>query len=124
MSSIFDDQDIAHDIEIIRSWAERKAIVKRVWLYGSRVRGNHNPDSDLDVAIEHDTAPGDSNAFTTAICERKKWIDELQPTTIHELDIYSYRLDETPQLKEESKRGLSSSTKEMTLKIATSVRIL
>jgi predicted nucleotidyltransferase len=99
MNQINDDNDINHDIEIIRAWAKCKKIVKRVWLFGSRVRGDHTPESDLDVAIEHGVAPGDANAFTTAISERHKWIEDLQPQTVHELDIHSYRQQETPTVE-------------------------
>ena len=35
----------------ISGWADAQPQVGRVWLYGSRVRGSHLPDSDLDVAI-------------------------------------------------------------------------
>lgn len=32
--------------------AGRQPLVGRMWLFGSRGRGDHRPDSDLDVAIE------------------------------------------------------------------------
>jgi predicted nucleotidyltransferase len=36
----------------IAQWAERHPEIKRVYLYGSRARGDHHPDSDIDLAIE------------------------------------------------------------------------
>jgi len=107
MTLILNEPEIIHDIEIIRSWAEQTRIVKRVWLFGSRVFGNPTSNSDLDVAIEHDVAPGDTNAYTTAISERHRWIGELQPITKHELDIHSYRYSETPTVEE----GIQAGTK-------------
>lgn len=39
--------------EAIASWAE-SAEVSRVYFFGSRVRGDHRPDSDIDLAIDLD----------------------------------------------------------------------
>jgi len=39
---------------VIAKWAAATRNVRRVWLYGSRVRGTHQPDSDLDVCVEID----------------------------------------------------------------------
>lgn len=48
-------------VEAIASWAAADPRILAVYLYGSRVRGTHRPDSDLDVAVilngdEDDTA--------------------------------------------------------------------
>lgn len=40
------------DKTVIVQWATERPIVKRVYLYGSRARGDHRPDSDIDLAIE------------------------------------------------------------------------
>ena len=37
--------------EQVAHWARGKRLISRVDFFGSRVRGNHAPDSDLDVAI-------------------------------------------------------------------------
>jgi predicted nucleotidyltransferase len=105
MVPILKDPDISHDVSVICSWAKRTEIVERVWLFGSRVRGSNDPDSDLDVAIEHGVAKGDSNAFTTALSERDKWIEELQSQTKLELDIWSYRHEETPTVEKGIRKG-------------------
>jgi predicted nucleotidyltransferase len=36
---------------LIASWAETKPTIAEAWLFGSRVRGDNAPDSDLDVAV-------------------------------------------------------------------------
>jgi predicted nucleotidyltransferase len=36
----------------LRTWAAAQEPVKRLWIYGSRLRGTQRPDSDLDIAIE------------------------------------------------------------------------
>ncbi|WP_188610812.1 nucleotidyltransferase domain-containing protein [Chelatococcus reniformis] len=38
-------------IEAIRSWARSKSRVEQVRLFGSRRKGTHRPDSDLDIAV-------------------------------------------------------------------------
>jgi len=40
------------DHERILNWAERHLEIKKVWLYGSRARGDNKLDSDIDLAIE------------------------------------------------------------------------
>ncbi|MCK9419819.1 MAG: nucleotidyltransferase domain-containing protein [Nitrospirae bacterium] len=84
------------DIEAIRTWAKSQPIVKRVWLFGSRIRGNERPDSDLDIAVEHDCLPGDSDAFTTAIFEKNNWHLQLQPLVSLIIDLQSYISGMTP----------------------------
>lgn len=78
------------DITAIRAWAGSHAVVRRVWVFGSRARGTERPDSDIDVAVEHDAMPGDSDAFTTAIYEADAWRDELAPHLSAPLDLESY----------------------------------
>jgi predicted nucleotidyltransferase len=38
----------------IVEWARRHRLIKRVYLFGSRARGDHRPDSDIDLAVEMD----------------------------------------------------------------------
>ena len=38
--------------KIVSDWAKGKDLIQSVYLYGSRIRGNYRPDSDLDIAIE------------------------------------------------------------------------
>ena len=36
-------------------WADQRGYVDRVWVFGSRVRGDHREDSDLDILIDYNT---------------------------------------------------------------------
>lgn len=55
----------------VAKWASSQPLIRKAYLFGSRVRGTHQHDSDLDVAVEIFTLPGDSSEFTT-------WIGEAQ----------------------------------------------
>ena len=67
------------DIDAIRGWAALHPVIRRAWVFGSRVRGSERPDSDLDAAIEHASMPGDSGPFATWIGKAQIWRDELVP---------------------------------------------
>ena len=84
------------DINVIRRWAALHPIIRRVWVFGSRVRGTERPDSDIDVAIEHGSMPGDSSPFATWIGEAQTWRDELSPLLSATLDLQSYIPGESP----------------------------
>jgi predicted nucleotidyltransferase len=39
------------DRQAIINWAARSQDIAEVWLYGSRARGDHHEESDIDLAI-------------------------------------------------------------------------
>lgn len=84
------DDILERDIEAIRSWAAEKPFMIRVWIFGSRARGDHRPNSDLDIAIEHEAYPGDTDPFTTGLCEQKHWQAEIQEHTVLKVHVHSY----------------------------------
>jgi predicted nucleotidyltransferase len=47
----------------IIEWAERHPEIARVYLYGSRARGDHHTGSDIDLGIEMD-APNADKAYS------------------------------------------------------------
>lgn len=55
-------------LTVIRDWASNESRIAVVYLFGSRAKGTHRPNSDIDIAVvltdgESDTATG------FAICE-------------------------------------------------------
>jgi uncharacterized protein len=48
------DEHLQTAVPILSKWAATKHRIRRVWLYGSRVKDTHRPDSDLDVCLEID----------------------------------------------------------------------
>ena len=37
--------------QTVRRWAAKEPLVRRVYLFGSRARGDNRPDSDIDLAV-------------------------------------------------------------------------
>lgn len=58
--------------EAVAKWASTQPLIRKAYLFGSRVRGTHKPNSDLDVAVEIFTLPGDEYPLTTWICEAQR----------------------------------------------------
>ncbi|PLV12579.1 hypothetical protein CXG53_25205 [Pseudomonas guariconensis] len=85
--------------DAVANWASTEPLIQKVYLFGSRVRGDHHPDSDLDVAVEIFTLQGDSDPFTTWTCEAqrlKSSIASIVPVPI-DLEWYGGEV-ETPRL--------------------------
>lgn len=62
----------------VASWARTETLVRKAWLFGSRVRRDHRADSDLDVAVAVFIRTGDADEFTTALCEQAQLERRLQ----------------------------------------------
>lgn len=89
--------DIENMAAAVAKWACTQPLIRKAYLFGSRVRGTNNPDSDLDIAVEVFTQSGDSDAFTTWIGEKERLkasIAGVVPVIV-DLDWYG-GADETP----------------------------
>jgi predicted nucleotidyltransferase len=100
------------DIEIIATvvtkWADSHKSIVRVWLYGSRVRGDHRDDSDIDIAVEVMTHTQDDDCFSVWIDEKPKLLTSLAwqlPMPV-QLEWYGGQI-ETPTIE----RGLIQSSR-------------
>ena len=65
-----------------------------MYVFGSRVRGNSRPDSDLDIAIEIVTLPSDMDAHTTWVFEAATWRDSLMGRVSLAIDLESHDASE------------------------------
>lgn len=90
MAHPLEDPDLAHDVEVLREWAERTPEIQRVILFGSRVQGRARPSSDLDVNVVHEPAPSDAGGSASAAAERRDWLADLQPRMRLRLDLWSH----------------------------------
>lgn len=74
-------------------------MVRKAYLFGSRVKGTASDESDLDVAIEVEKLIGDSDEYTSFVFESEKLRAQLQkdfPFSVH-LEWYG-GLEETPTI--------------------------
>ena len=63
-------------VPVVAKWAAATRNVRRVWLYGSRVRGTPRPDSDLDVCVEIDPLMTEQEKAESQR-QQKAWRSEL-----------------------------------------------
>lgn len=83
------EPQICDAFAILRVWAENNSFVRRLWVYGSRLRGTQRIDSDLDVAIEIDPVGNDHTAGTSWIANSAVWRADMQA----KLQNLHYKLD-------------------------------
>ena len=86
--------------KILCKWACENKVVRKVYMYGSRVKGDFKKSSDLDVAIEIDPEEGDTNVLATWICDKSKWEKELKLLLPgYKVHLEWYDKNETPKVR-------------------------
>jgi predicted nucleotidyltransferase len=89
--------------EALRLWASNEPDLRRVWIYGSQVRGRPSPDSDLDVAVEVIPRDGE-NTYDVFVCSADDWRSELTSRVApHKLDLKLY---DASKAREKVRRGV------------------
>jgi uncharacterized protein len=87
----------------LSSWAADKPLVNRLWIFGSRARGDHHPGSDLDIAIELDLAAAsgldESGGLATWMFDTDGWQQELQQLTGLAVDMQHFDGPRTPTIQ-------------------------
>ena len=91
------DEKLFKTISLISTWSRNKVRIKRVWIYGSRLRGTQNHDSDLDIAIEIDLISTDEEAQMLWMDEKASWVSELQALSPYKIHLEMYG---TPKVSE------------------------
>lgn len=86
-------------VRSLQEWARARPEIVRVVLFGSRVRGDHRSNSDLDVALELEAAGWDAEPFITWTASAPDWRKELEPLLPWPLDLQWHDLaGETPTI--------------------------
>ena len=71
--------------EVVQRWSASTNYVAKAWLYGSRMRGDNRPDSDIDVAIQ--VLKGNiESPYTRFLADNRKWrafLQEHLPWIVH-----------------------------------------
>lgn len=90
----------------VSKWANTQPLIRKVYLFGSRVRGTHRPDSDLDVAVEIFTLPGDNSPLATWIGESSHLEASIAGIVPVNIDLQWYGGEaETPRIHKALKRS-------------------
>lgn len=94
--------NIANIHQALSGWAQGKPLVARLWIFGSRARGDQRTDSDLDIAIELDltAAKGvdESGGLATWMFDTRGWEEELASALPLTIDLEQYRGEATPTI--------------------------
>ena len=87
---------------IVTEWAEDEKLIRRVYLIGSRAKGTHRSDSDVDLAILHGIDPDvliKCNGrhpvahWWTRLDFEEDWTSSLQARMAEEVDLRSIDRD-------------------------------
>ncbi|SDT24961.1 nucleotidyltransferase domain-containing protein [Pseudomonas chlororaphis] len=71
---------------VVSAWAEKHKSISRVWLFGSRVRGDHRDDSDIDIAVEVIALNQDVDCYSVWREEKPKLLSSISsqlPMPVH-----------------------------------------
>ena len=102
---------ISDVIAAIDIWAGAKPLIQRVYVFGSRVRGDTRLTSDLDVAIEldptavTDTCDRDDAHAVVWTLEADGWQSELRALLLLPVDLQHHRGQATPDIVAELRRS-------------------
>ncbi|MDP2026507.1 nucleotidyltransferase family protein [Sulfuriferula sp.] len=92
-----DDSSLTDVAPVVASWARQQRLVERVYFFGSRVRGDHQPESDLDIAVQL-IYPEVDTALAHWTFELDAWVSQLSAILPWELDLQLLAPDGTPTI--------------------------
>lgn len=86
------DPQLAEYASKVIYWANNERLVQRIFIFGSRVRGDHTASSDIDIAIELPYADRDEN-LAHFLFEHDRWAHELSRLLGREVDVQMFEKD-------------------------------
>jgi predicted nucleotidyltransferase len=86
--------------DAIVAWAEATPRIRRVWVFGSRAKGNPRTDSDLDIAVEVEPVADSEETLAVWMANSEKWQSELQEHISFTVDLEWFDPDgSTPKVR-------------------------
>ncbi len=82
---------------LVGSWAVKQKLIRRIFFFGSRVRNEHRPDSDLDIAFELIYANSDTSVAHWSL-ESDGWALTLSTLLPWKLDLHLFNPECTPTI--------------------------
>lgn len=77
----------------IIEWAKGHPDIIKVWLYGSRARGDNKPDSDIDLAIEMRITDNSDSSWAGYMFWHQEYKENPDLHLSHEVDLNWYDKD-------------------------------
>lgn len=75
--------------EKLAAWAEAEPGIAALHVFGSRARGNHRPDSDLDIALEFVDVDEELSALIVHRARWKRELSELTGLVVKDIELWS-----------------------------------
>jgi len=76
------------------SWAQSKAEVRKLWIFGSRHKVTAKPTSDIDIAVEVNHEPEWETDLTAIWFEKDEcWKSELADLFPWKVDLFPWKVD-------------------------------
>ena len=85
-------------ISIIADWAKSETLIREAYLFGSRARGDHSPDSDVDIAVKMHKQPSDGSEYASWFFEADKLKERVQERISYPVQLEWYDPVETPHV--------------------------
>jgi predicted nucleotidyltransferase len=73
--------------DTLTGWAEATPRIRRLWIFGSQAKGTHEPDSDIDIAIEIEPVGDSEETLTLWIVNSENWHAQLQQCISLQVDL-------------------------------------
>ena len=99
-------KNIKSEVNIIRQWALRNKLIRKVYIFGSFAKEKADSNSDLDIAIMFNKQRGDTDKYTTWICEGQKWSEQLQLLIQLKVHLEWYEPVQTPIIHKGIQSGI------------------
>lgn len=74
----------------VSAWGRSHVAIRRIWLFGSRLRVSQPADSDLVLAVEIDTIHPHESSSASWMVHHKSWRSELESVIPYPVHLLHY----------------------------------